>query len=69
MPPIRNRRRDAGGLRLTLEDVPLSALAVLTQDPLVVNHLSRQPALPRGSLGRLHYETALITWMQSSSIL
>lgn len=56
--PIRNRRRDAGGLRLTLEDVPLTALAVLTQDPLVVNHLARQPTLPRGSLGRLHYETA-----------
>lgn len=66
--PIRNRRRDAGGLRLTLEDVPLSALAVLTQDPLVVNHLVRQPALPRGVLGRLHFDAAARSLSNTANI-
>ena len=43
------RRRVAGGVEVTLENMPSFALVVLTQEPLVVNYLTRRLASGRGS--------------------
>jgi hypothetical protein len=44
-----SRRRVAGGVEVTLENMPSFALVALTQEPLVVNYLTRRLASGRGS--------------------
>jgi hypothetical protein len=56
--PLRHGRRDPGGMRITLDDFGLTGLVVLTQDPLVVNHVQRQLAVQSSSVAKLHNEIA-----------
>ncbi len=44
-----SRRRVAGGVEVTLDNMPSFALVALTQEPLVVNYLTRRLASGRGS--------------------
>lgn len=53
-----NHRRAAGGLRVTLDDAEWITLLVATQDPLVVNFLSRQATTTRDSLVPLALQIA-----------
>lgn len=51
-------RRVAGGVRLTLEEPGLVSLVALTQDPLVLGHLTRVVSSTQGEVVRLQYELA-----------
>lgn len=55
--PLSDARRP-GSVRVTLRNVVNAAMVVLTQDPLVVNHLAKQTADNYREAARLRYELA-----------
>ncbi len=60
--PLRHGRRDPGGMRITLDEFGLTGLVLLTQDPLVVNHVQRQLTAQGSSVAKLQNEIAS-RWM------
>jgi hypothetical protein len=64
--PLRRGRRDPGGVAVSLEDAGLTSLVVLTQDPLVINHVSRVLTTQGQSAAKLQYEIAS-NWFTAAS--